>query len=73
MRELVVNKPDIVFKRTLTPLPKEQIVNRFPTYYSILLDKESEHEYNYHNIFSRTKYTRINLRFIPNVFPKNPI
>lgn len=73
MREIAVNQPDTVYKRTLTPLPKELIVNRFPTYYSILLNKESDHEYNYHNIFTRDKYTRINLRFIPNVFPKKPI
>jgi len=73
MRERPINNPDITFQRTLTPLPKENSINRFPTYYSILLDKRADAVYNYHNIFSRTLYTRINLRFISNVFPQTPI
>ena len=69
MRTIPNNTPDIVFKRTLTPVPQTQFINKFPTYYSILTDKRPEDVYNYHNIFSRPLYTRIKLRFIPNVFP----
>lgn len=73
MRNTPISGPDIVFKPTLTPLPPEIFINRFPTYYSILLDKQADDVYNYHNIFTRTKYTRLKNRFIPNVFPQNPL
>lgn len=68
-----IDKPDVEYQRTLTPvnLPDQPLrfIDRFPTYYSILRDKKPDDVYNYHGIFVRDLYTRINLRYIPGVYP----
>lgn len=70
MRKAPLNKPDLIYKSSLSPLPVEsRDSNRFPTLKSILKEKEQTDLWHFNGVYSRTKYSRIHTKWVNGVFP----